>query len=240
MEKPHLLTQSLKKRPKAIMLSFGDVSPFVEEIKAASIPLICQVQSVSQAIDCIEKGADIIVAQGTEAGGHGACYGSISLIPSIVDAVPSVPVIAAGGICDARGIEAACDLGAVGVLMGTRFFASNEALASDSAKAQLIRTSGEDTIRTNVFDYARGYIWPQPYTARALKNKFTQRWHGQACLQEKISAAIRQSYQEDTIKNNFEEAAIFAGEGVGLIHEIHSAKKIVAQLSKNIRFTKGK
>ena len=232
-QNPKLLTLALRKKPKAIMLSFGDIAPFIEEIKSAAVPLICQIQNTAQAIDCMNKDADIIVAQGAEAGGHGATLGGMALIPSVADAV-SLPVVAAGGICDARGIAAAFSLGACGVLMGTRFLASNESLASNTVKSQLIEAKGEDTIRTNVFDYARGLIWPEPYTARALKNEFTQRWHGISNLKEVISTDIQKAYYCATIENNISEAAVFAGEGVSLIKEILPAKIIIEQLIQNL------
>ena len=98
-----VLDMVLERNPQAIMLSFGDIAPFVKKIKIKGIPLICQVQSVEQAMDCKNKGADIIIAQGTEAGGHAAEQSTMSLVPAIVDAISPMPVIAAGGICDARG-----------------------------------------------------------------------------------------------------------------------------------------
>lgn len=234
-ENPQLLDLTLAKKPKAIMLSFGDIKPFVEPIKAAGIPLICQVQTVLQARECKQLGADIIVAQGSEAGGHGANRGGMALIPAVVDAVSPLPVIAAGGICDARGIAAAMMLGASGVLMGTRFFASHESLASAAAKKRLLEATGDNTLRTDVFDFARGYHWPQPYSARALKNQFTERWHGIDNRAAKITADVQQNYQKALSSNNFEEAALFVGEGVDLIGEIMSAKDIINQLVCQLR-----
>ena len=106
-------------------------------------------------------GADIIVAQGTEAGGHGGGRSTLPLVPAVVDMIArsgrDVPVVAAGGIADGRGLAAALMLGADGVLMGTRFYVASEALASSAAKARIVAASGDDTVRTTVFDIARGY-----------------------------------------------------------------------------------
>jgi nitronate monooxygenase len=108
------------------MLSFGDPSPFAAKIKDAGAKLICQLQSLAQAKAAAAIGADILVAQGTEAGGHGAARSTLTLVPEIVDTLPEVPVVAAGGIADGRGLAAVMMLGAEGALMGTRFYASEE------------------------------------------------------------------------------------------------------------------
>ena len=176
-QSPSILDTVLERNPRAIWLSFGEIEPFVEKIKNNNITLICQVQTVRQAKECKEKGADIIVAQGTEAGGHGGDRGSMALIPAVVDVVFPLPVLAAGGISDARGIAASMMLGAHGVVMGTRFLASEESLASNPAKMSVVRSSGDDTIRSNILDYARGYYWPRPYSGRTIVNGFIRKWN---------------------------------------------------------------
>lgn len=227
-----VLDMALERNPQAIMLSFGDIAPFVKKIKNKGIPLICQVQSIEQAIDCKNKGADIIVAQGTEAGGHATEQSTLPLVPAIVDAVGSTPVIAAGGICDARGANAARALGAQGVLMGTRFMASHESLASDKAKALMLSAKACDTIRTRVFDYARGYDWPEPYTARVLQNLFTHTWHSQTNLKSLMNAEQQALYLDACARSDFDIAGLFVGEGVDLIHEILPAATIVEQFAR--------
>src|SRR6185503_15493115 len=107
-KQPKLLDLALERKPTAIFLSFGDPKPFVDRIKRAGALLICQIQSVALAKDAAAAGADIIVAQGTEGGGHGASRGLVTLVPEVVDALGSrVPVVAAGGIADGRGLAAA-------------------------------------------------------------------------------------------------------------------------------------
>lgn len=129
---PSLLTAVLKHQPKAVMLSFGDPRPFVDEIRAAGVAVICQCQNLDHVWDAIDVQAEVIVAQGTEAGGHGAGRGVISFVPEAADLIkeqsaPSL-LVAAGGIADGRGLAAALMLGAEGVLLGTRFWAATEAL----------------------------------------------------------------------------------------------------------------
>src|SRR6201985_2116283 len=107
------------------MLSFGAPEPFAPRIKAAGCLLICQVQTEDMAKEALEAGADILVAQGTEGGGHGGSRHTLDIVPAIVDlAAGRVPVAAAGGIADGRGLAAMMMLGASGVLLGTRFYAS--------------------------------------------------------------------------------------------------------------------
>jgi nitronate monooxygenase len=161
---------ALSYRPNALMLSFGDPRPYAQAIKSAGCKLICQVQGIEEARLAQEAGADIIVAQGTEAGGHGGGRATLPLVPTVVDAVAPTPVVAAGGIADGRGLAAALMLGAHGALLGTRFCASVEALGQDRAKQRIVAARGNETARTRVFDIVRGYAWPPAYTGRALRN----------------------------------------------------------------------
>src|SRR5262245_54401322 len=109
---PDLLEIALRARPRAVMLSFGDPKPFAPSIKRAGALLICQVQNEAMAEQALAAGADLLVAQGTEAGGHGADRTVMDLVPAIVDlAAGRVPVVAAGGIADGRGFVAARALG---------------------------------------------------------------------------------------------------------------------------------
>jgi nitronate monooxygenase len=136
--RPGILELALSHRPRAFMLSFGDPRPHAAAIKAAGCALVCQVQGIAEARLALEAGADFIVAQGTEAGGHGGSRSTLPLVPTIVDLVAPTPVLAAGGIMDGRGVAAALMLGAQGVVMGARFCATDEALGRDAAKRRLV------------------------------------------------------------------------------------------------------
>ncbi len=228
--KPRLLDLALARSPVAVMLSFGDPTPFAAAIKGAGAKLICQVQSVAQAREAAQAGADLIVAQGSEAGGHGASRGTLALVPAVVDAVAPIPVAAAGGIADGRGLAAALMLGAAGALMGTLFYATEECLASPAAKRRLVHAGGDDTLRTTVFDIARGYDWPAPYTGRAIGNDFTRRWHGREGELARVASAERERYAKAAAAGDVETAVVFAGEGIDLIHEIVPAEQVVTRL----------
>ena len=142
-----------------------------------------QVQTVAQALHAADVGADVVVAQGTEAGGHGLDQRStMPFLPTVVDALarhaPDVLVLAAGGIGDGRGLAAALMLGADGVVLGTRFWASREALIPAAAQDRILPATGDETIRTRVYDIVKRKAWPVPYTGRQMKNAFVERWHG--------------------------------------------------------------
>jgi nitronate monooxygenase len=184
--------------------------------------------------EALDLDADVIVAQGTEAGGHGGQRATLRLVPAVVDLVASarrkIPVAAAGGIVDGRGLAAALMLGADGVLMGTRFYASEESLAAPAAKARLVARSGDDTVRTTIFDIARAYDWPPAYTGRALANRFSDNWHGREDTLASGAATERPRYAAAVTAADFDTAVIFCGEGIDLIHSVEPAGAIVERL----------
>ena len=232
-ERPAALAVALTHQPAAIMLSFGNAAPFLPTIKRAGALAICQVQSLAQARAVLRDGADIIVAQGTEAGGHGGGRATLALVPAVVDLVADaghrVPVVAAGGITDGRGLAAALMLGADGVVMGTRFAVASESLATPGAKARVVAASGDETLRTTVFDIVRGYRWPQGYTGRAVRNRFAEAWHGRedALARDEVARAC---YAAAAAQGDADIAVVFAGEGIDLIHAVEPAAAILARV----------
>lgn len=230
-KKPALLDPVLARKPAAVMLSFGDPHPFAAKIKGAGAKLICQVQTVAGAREAEASGADAIVAQGTEAGGHGADRSLFALLPAVVDAVAPLPVVAAGGISDGRGLAAALMLGAAGVLVGTRFCATPEWLGHENAKKRLVEADGDRTVRTTVFDAVRGLDWPKPYTGRALVNDFVERWHGRERALDAALVHEKPRYAAAAAEGDIATAVVFAGEGVDLVREIRPAAEAVADMA---------
>jgi nitronate monooxygenase len=229
-KKPHLLGQALGRQPAAVMLSFGDPRPFAPAIKEAGAKLICQVQTLEQAGEAVEAGADILVAQGTEAGGHGQSLPLFTLLPQVADAFPETPVVAAGGIADGRGLAAPLALGAEGALMGTRFYASEEADAHPEAKRRVVAAKGGDTVRSVVFDISRRNLWPEPYTGRVLRNRHAERWLGWEAELMANAEEVARDYAEARERGDFDIAAVIAGEACGLIRDIPPAAEIVARV----------
>src|SRR5215469_6088537 len=177
-----LIERALAHGPRAVMLSFGDPRPLAEPIRRAGSMLIIQVTDLREAREAIDVGADVIVAQGTEAGGHSGQAGrsTLSFVPVVVDLAAPTPVLAAGGIADGRGLAAALALGAAGALIGTRFQAATEALVDPSVPKAILEGSGEDTERGTLLDIARGSGWPSRYPARTLRHPFTELWRRRA------------------------------------------------------------
>ncbi len=221
----------LAHEPRVVMLSFGDASRWIPRIQRTGALVMVQVQDVDAARRAREEGADVIVAQGTEAGGHGAVRGTLPLVPAVVDAVAPTPVLAAGGIADGRGLAAALALGAEGALVGTAFCATEEALLHERAKARLIAATGAETLRTRVFDIIRGYAWPPPFTGRALRNRFTDRWHGR---EDELSRAVvteREAYATARDTGDTDTALVWAGEGVDLVRTTTPAAEVVCRIA---------
>jgi nitronate monooxygenase len=232
---PELLDAALARRPATVMLSFGELRPFVERVHAAGVPLTAQVQNLDHARRALDAGADIIVAQGGEAGGHGMTVRStFTLVPDVVDLVaersPETLVVAAGGVADGRGLAAALALGADGALVGTRFWASEEALVSPRAHQRALQASGDDTRRTRIYDIVRRLDWPTEYNARALGNSFLDTWHGnEAQLAGSLPEAVN-AFEKAVAAEDFDTAAVLVGEAVGRIREVRPAADIVADM----------
>ncbi|RDD61013.1 NAD(P)H-dependent flavin oxidoreductase [Ferruginivarius sediminum] len=228
---PERLDAALARKPSAVMLSFGDASPFAARIKDAGARLIMQVQTVADAERAAELGADLIVAQGTEAGGHGASRGTFALVPAVADAVAPVPVMAAGGVADGRGMAASFMLGAAGVLVGTRLFATREALGHANVKARLAQARGDETLRTQIFDIIRGIDWPSGYTGRAVRNDFAARWDGR---EDELLTAVeeeRPRFQAAVEAGDTDGGLVWASESVDLIREVEPAGEVVRRMA---------
>ena len=227
---PKALDVALDAKPAAVMLSFGDPTPFATTIRDTGCRIICQIQTVAQAKQAAAAGADIIIAQGRDAGGHsGTVRGTMGLVPAVVDAVAPIPVVAAGGIADGRGLAAALALGAAGVSMGTRFTASRESLWDQKMKAATLAAGGDQTEQTRVFDVVRGAPWPAIYPGRALRNAFSLRWNGRE--EELVADRMQQEKAYlSTDSNDFSARAVWVGEGVDLINDIPSASDIIERV----------
>lgn len=223
-----LFDLAMRFAPDVVMLSFGDIRPWVNQIKQQSKTLICQVQNLTDAVDASQLGADFIVAQGSEAGGHGSSQRTtLSLVRAIKQRLPEQKLIAAGGIADGKTLAAALDLGADAVLMGTRFYASHQSLAHPKMKQRIIEASGDETIRTRVFDIVRDIPWPHRYTGRALTNSFIERWQDREAELTEIRASLIDEFYKAQQSADPEMAMIWAGECVDYIDNIQDAAEIV-------------
>jgi nitronate monooxygenase len=233
-EKRDLLAMVLARKPAALMLSFGDPRPFAAELNEAGIPLIAQCQNLTDVRQALEAGAAIIVAQGSEAGGHGATRGTFSFVAETADWLarhaPETLLLAAGGIADGRGLAAALMLGADGVLAGTRFWAAREALAHPGHVARAVAADGDSTLRTQSIDVIRGLAWPEGYTIRVGRNAFTDRWHGREAELSTVLETEMPLYRQAMAAGDAEHSAAVYGEAAGLIHAVEPAGEIIARM----------
>jgi nitronate monooxygenase len=217
--------------PPAVMVSFGDPTPYAEIVREAGALLIIQVTDLEEARRAVDVGADVIVAQGTEAGGHGARHGRSTLpfVPVVVDLAAPVPVLAAGGIADGRGVAAALALGAAGALLGTRFQATAEALVDPAVARAIVTGQAENTQRSSLLDLVRGSAWPSQYTARTLGHPYLDRLRGHE-PEQATDPRVRQDYQDDLARSAIPALPVWAGEGVDLVTDLPAAADLVTTL----------
>src|SRR5262249_27474330 len=223
-----LLEFALTYRPRAVILSFGDPGPFIEPIRRAGAALIMQVTDLDEARQALDVGADVIVAQGIEAGGHSGGRGrpTLPFVPIVADLAAPTPVLAAGGIADGRGLAAALVLGAAGALIGTRFQATPEALVQPAITKAILEGCGEDTERSTVLDIARGAPWPPRYPARTLRHPFLEQWRGR---EDELAAdaAAQRAYQEAVARGDLPPVPVWASEAIDLITDLRPAADLV-------------
>jgi nitronate monooxygenase len=223
---------AVDRHPYAVMLSFGDPATFAARVRGAGVPLIIQVTDLDEARRAVDVGADVIVAQGSEAGGHGGQRATLPFVPMVVDLAAPTPVLAAGGIADGRGLAASLALGAAGALVGTRFLASHEAIVSPEVSKAIIDGYGADTARTRVLDIARGSGWPAKYTARVLRNAFVDQWRDREAELAQDDGTHR-AYRQAVDDNDINAISIWCSEAIDLINEIDSADDLVRRLASD-------
>ncbi len=238
-KRPSLLDLALAHSPAAVMLSFGSPMPFASRIKDAGSKLICQVQCMEHAREAVSAGADVIVAQGAEAGGHGLVRATLTLVPEVADylakVAPTTVLVAAGGIADGRGLAAALMLGAEGVLIGSRFWASTEALVNPAFQKVALSADGDSTIRTTVVDVARKIEWSKPFTARVVKTQFIKDWHGREAELGKPEIVDRemQRYVRAMQNGDADNTGVWVGEATGLIRDVSSAGDLLQKIVRD-------
>lgn len=220
----------LAHQPPAVWLSFGDVAPHAGPIKEQGAHLICQVGSVAEAAEAAAAGADVIVAQGNESGGHGQSNRALfGLLPAVVAEVGPIPVVAAGGISGPDGYNAAVAFGAAGVALGTALYATEEANDADAAKQRLVAAGGDDTVRSVVYDIARGPEWPAEYSGRSLRTAMTDQWVGREAEMRAQADEVQAVHQQAAADNDMSIRVVWAGEGIDGIRAVRPAAEVVAE-----------
>jgi nitronate monooxygenase/enoyl-[acyl-carrier protein] reductase II len=223
---------TLERAPAVISFALDDAGGLVERVHDAGCLAMQQVTTVAQARVAVEHGADILVAQGGEAGGYAGTIGTMSLVPQVVDAVHPVPVVAAGGIADGRGVAAALVLGAAGANLGSRFLASDEAPVGERWKKALLTAPAEDWVQVEFMNALR----PNPGTlgyrtrVRALRTAYVDRWESRA---DEVRADPTEALTElldAATADGLEELFVSGGQSAGLLERLRPAAEIVRTL----------
>ena len=221
-------------RPKVVSTAWPwpeqDLRRYAAAAHDAGSLFMHMVSTLPEAVRAAEAGADIIVAQGTEGGGHVGWMGTLPLVPMVVRAVAPLPVLAAGGLADGAGLAAALALGAEGGLLGTRFLATPEAPVANSYKRAIVEHDGHDTFLTEIPDIAQGRVWPGAMS-RVARNRFIERWAGREWEVRQRRAEVDQAMTEARARDDGEEYHLSMGQTAGLIHDIAPAGQIVERIA---------
>jgi enoyl-[acyl-carrier protein] reductase II len=223
---------TLEARPAVISFALADPGDLVQQAHDIGSLVMLQVTTVAQAVQAAQRGVDVIIAQGGEAGGYRGEVSTMTLVPQVVDAVSPIPVVAAGGIFDGRGIAAALMLGAVGVNLGTRFITSTEAPAPEEWKQAITGAKSEDAIKVDVLND----ISPLPGTEgfhtvpRSLPTAFLDEWSGKREEARRDRDRLRGQIVSTTQAGRQHECVLWAGQTAGGINEILSVGEILRRL----------
>ncbi len=221
---------ALEAKAPAVIFSFSDPEPWLSMAKEAGAITICQVQSMELAEQAVAAGADMLIAQGNEAGGHCGSAAMLPLLVRIAQRYPDTPLLAAGGIATGRALAAVMAAGADGANVGTAFLATPEATeVPDVYKERVVASDGEDTIFTKVYDLIDGLPWPEEIGARVYDNELVREWHGRDAEivegREKLQETTQAAYRKDP-----EFAAVLMGESAGDVHAIRPATEVLTSI----------
>ena len=228
-----VFAEIVRAAPPVVSFALGFSPELVKRVHDSGSLFVQQVHTPAQAVEAVEGGADVIIAQGGEAGGFGGAASTIVLIPQVVDAVAPVPVVAAGGIADGRGLAAALALGAHGVNVGTRFIASEEAELADDYKACVLAAGSDETVRAA---FVNDLVPPAsegayPSAPRVVRNAFIEEWQDREedfrRMRDQLADRLRGAMGDGTVH----ELLVIAGEVAGAIDEVLPAAEIVRRMT---------
>ncbi len=226
--------KALGDRPGVMQFAWArpdqDLKGYFDRAHNAGCKVTHMAGTVAEAARAAKAGADVIIAQGTEGGGHVGWMASMPLIPMIVDAVSPLPVLAAGGFVDGRGLVAALALGAQGILLGTRFLATKESPLHPNFKQAIVDSDGHDTQLSEIPDIAAGLVWPGAMT-RSRRNRFIERWAGREWALRQCRAEANVKLRAARESGDVDEGPLSMGQDAGLIHDIPPAAEVVKRIA---------
>ena len=228
-----MFSVTLRARPAVAAFAWArkdqNLRDYFQRAHDAGCKIMYMANEVPEAVRAAEAGADVLVAQGTEAGGHVGWMASLPLVPMMVKAVAPLPVLSAGGIADGRGLAAALALGAEGALLGTRFMATPEAPIHANYKQAIIKTDGHDTVLTEIPDLATQRVWPGAMS-RAQRNKFIERWAGREWALRQNAGEVGKQAAAARAAGDVDNASLSFGQDAGLIESIKSVREVIDEI----------
>jgi NAD(P)H-dependent flavin oxidoreductase YrpB (nitropropane dioxygenase family) len=231
--KEDMYAVTLRARPALVAFAWArkdqNLRDYFQRAHDAGCKVMYMAGEVPEALRAAEADADVLVAQGTEAGGHVGWMASLPLVPMMVKALAPLPVLCAGGIADGRGLAGALALGAEGVLLGTRFLATHESPLHANFKQAIVDSDGHDTVLTEIPDLASQRVWPGAMS-RAQRNKFIERWAGREWAVRQNAAEIGKELAKARAAGDIENASLSFGQDAGLIDSIKSVKEVIEDI----------
>ena len=231
--KEDMYAVTLRARPALVAFAWArkdqNLRDYVQRAHDAGCKVMYMAGEVSEALRAAEAGADVLVAQGTEAGGHVGWMASLPLVPMMVKALAPLPVLCAGGIADGRGLAGALALGAEGVLLGTRFLATHESPLHANFKQAIVDSDGHDTVLTEIPDLASQRVWPGAMS-RAKRNGFIERWAGREWAIRQNAGEIGKDLAKARAAGDIANASLSYGQDAGLIDSIKSVKEVIEEI----------
>ncbi|HEU0021567.1 MAG TPA: nitronate monooxygenase, partial [Dehalococcoidia bacterium] len=214
-----------------IAFSFSDPKPWLVQAKDSGALVMCQVQSVEGAEAAVSAGADVLVAQGNEAGGHTGGMNSLPFLVSLLNRYPQLPVLASGGISEGRGLAAVLAAGADGAWVGTAFLATPEAVeVPDTFKERILLSDGQDTAFTRLYDQLGDTPWPQGIGGRVYRNRFVRQWDGREGdiikNREELVSDAAQAWE----RHDPDRASVYMGQSAGGVNSIRPAARVLQDI----------
>jgi nitronate monooxygenase len=228
---PQFFDIALEERVPVIALSFGSPAEYVHRAKESGAKVICQAQHMEGAREAASAGADVIVAQGNEAGGHTGTMNLLPLLAQVIEEFPGVPVLAAGGVSSGRALAAVLAAGADGAWAGTAFLATPECVeVPDAYKQLVVESTGADTVWTRVFDVLNGLPWPAGIGARVRRNRMVDEWDGRE--DEVVAKREELGPAYNAARDKFDAGVldVYMGQGVGAITSVRPAAEVLRSI----------
>ena len=227
-----IFAEILRAAPPVVSFALGCSAELVARVHDVGSLFVQQVHTPAQAVEAVDAGADVIIAQGGEAGGFGGASSTMVLVPQVVDAVAPVPVVAAGGIVDGRSLAAALALGAQGANVGTRFIASSEAELGDGYQQAVLAAASDQTVRAAFLNELLPAASQGAYATapRVVRNPFIDEWHGREDEVQRNKAQLVERMRAAMANGSVHELLVISGEAAGAIHDVLPAAEIVRRM----------